>query len=114
MALPQKSRLPLRFERGRLNKTGFRKQSQFFTLILGKSPVSTDLPRFAILVSKKISPLATERNRVRRLTSEIIKESLTYISTADYLVIPKKNVLYASYEDVKMDFSTLINDKSGI
>lgn len=109
MALPHLHRLPLRFERDRLNAQGERHQGVYFTLIKAKLPQDLNFPRFAVLISKKISPLSTERNRLKRLTTQALQSFIPQISPADYLIIPKKDLLSASYYQVVSDLERLLD-----
>lgn len=109
MALAHRYRLPLRFERDRLNAQGERHQSSFFTLLRAPSPPDLTTARFAILLSKKLSPLAVTRNRLKRLTTTALQPLLDSTPPADYLLIPKKELLTASFPQVSSDLKTLLS-----
>jgi len=105
MALPKSHRLSLRFERDRLNKTGKSFSGKFFTLVAADSPENTS--RFAILLSKKTATRAVDRNKIKRITSEIIESALSSIPGKDYLVIPKKQVLTEENKNLSEDLKSL-------
>jgi ribonuclease P protein component len=109
MALPKSHRLSLRFERDRLNQTGQTKHGKFFTLVVAKTPEEKLVsPRFAILLSKKTSPLAINRNKIKRITSDIIVSLLNIFPKGDFLIIPKKQVLTEDYKGLLEDIKNLI------
>ena len=108
MALSKKYRLPLRFERTRINKEGHPVSGRYLTVISSPSPL-LDYPRFAFLVSKKVSPLATDRNRIRRQFTEIVSSLLPKIKVKDYLLIPKKSALSCSYDLLDKDIQSILN-----
>lgn len=116
MALPRANRLSLRFERERLTQTGKTVHGQFFTLIAAPAPRSprpagrdeVGLPRFAILLSKKTAKLAVDRNKIKRITSAILEPLLPSIIPKDYLIIPKRQVLTANFQDLQKNLSSLL------
>lgn len=111
MALARAHRLSLRFERERLTKTGKTVYGRFFTLISVKIPEDRDkkIPRFAIIVSKKTSPLAVGRNKIKRIVSTTIESILSSVPAKDYLVIPKKQILTEDKKTIKEDLKTLFS-----
>ena len=109
MALAKKNLLPLRFERDRIDKIGKPQSGRYFTVIKATDKEQL-IPRFAILVSKKISLLATDRNYLRRRISSIIHDILPTVFPADYLIIPKKNSLGTNINDLKTDLNKLFHD----
>lgn len=112
MALSKKYRLPLRFERNRIDKEGHPVSGRLLTVIVAPHTTDIDNSRFAILVSKKISLLAVKRNLLRRHISEAIQSILPLLTSRDYLVIPKKNALDSSVSELKNDLLTILHVKS--
>lgn len=106
MALPRANRLSLRFERESLKQNGLSFRGHFFTLI--KNTSSVENPRFAILVSRKTSSLSVDRNKIRRLTTEALRSFLPAVPSADYLLIPQRQVLQAKFEDLVLDLRRLL------
>ncbi len=55
---------------------------------------SKDYPSFTIVVSTKVSKLATKRNRLKRILREYLKKRLTKIFPGNYMVFikPKRNL----------------------
>jgi len=111
MALSGAFRLPLRFERERLSKTGKTIYGKFFIVVVADSQnTKVIFPRLAILLSKKTAPLATDRNKIKRITSGILENLISSIPPKDYLIIPKKSVLFEKNshlcEDLKNIFQS--------
>jgi cytidylate kinase/ribonuclease P protein component len=78
------------FERFR-KEGGFRNGDGFFVKI--KKNPSNSLPRFAVIVGKKIGK-AHERNRIKRIFREIFRlEQSRLDSQSDYLVVARKGIL---------------------
>jgi ribonuclease P protein component len=69
-----------------------------------------DYSRFCVIISKKISPEAVTRNRLRRQifesirTSSILKDKIIHL---DIILIPKKSILNKSFSEINEDISTL-------
>jgi ribonuclease P protein component len=67
----------------------------FLTKFFNFKVIKNDLPetRFCIIISKKVSKLATKRNRIKRQVSEVIRLNLPNIKTGFDMVIFCKNDL---------------------
>lgn len=115
--LPRQYRLPLRTEFKRIKKEGRIIQGRFFSLLICPQLPITNcqlLPsRFAFIVSKKISPLASRRNRIRRLLSEAIYSFLSKIKPGfDFVFLIKKTIIGKNLVEIKREVeSLLINEK---
>ncbi len=110
MALPKSHRLSLRFDRERLNQTGKTVFGKFFTLVVAETPEDkkAQSPRLAILLSKKTASLAVDRNKIKRVTSAIIENTLSSIPPKDYLIVPKRQVHETDFQILKKDLSNLL------
>lgn len=84
--------------------------SRFFVLKLRHN---THLkPRFAISLGKKLDKRASQRNYLRRVTSELIRTLLLeHIKQwgVDILLIGKPALVHASFEDIKQDLLQLFS-----
>ncbi|HAI22884.1 TPA: ribonuclease P protein component [Candidatus Collierbacteria bacterium] len=111
MALARAHRLSLRFERDRLNKVGKTVFGKFFTLVVADTPENnkSQSPRLAILLSKKTAPLATDRNKIKRITSALVEDIFSLISPKDYLLIPKKQVLIEDHQSLIEDLKNIFS-----
>lgn len=107
--LSKPNRLSLRTERLRLEKEGITRHSPLFIVVSAPSSLGEAAPsRFALLISKKLAPLSVERHRLKRLITEIIRLNLDdFPKGKDLLIIPKKNVLTATREQVHTDLKHL-------
>lgn len=95
MALPRRNRLNLRFNRQTLNKEGVTHRTPLFTFIT--TPNSTPHSRFAVILSRKFSPLAVNRNRIKRLITDTLRLHLDKLpASQDILIIPQKKILSLS------------------
>ena len=92
--LPSRHRLPLRFERRRLEQSGVSHAVPELTIITLERKTPTLPSRFSVLVSKKISPKAVDRNRLRRVILNQILTLLPHLKRGyDTLLLPRKNTI---------------------
>lgn len=105
--LPRKFRLPLKTEYFRIKKTGHYLNGEFVTILY--SPSSLGLPRFAFVVSKKISNKATKRNRVKRLIGEAVRSLIPEIKKpADFIIMAKPKILEKELLEIKEELKKLL------
>ena len=69
-------------------------------------------PRFAIIVSTKVSKLAVKRNRLKRLVREWVKTKLTGLPMADYVIIAKPAALRLQPLELQRQLLVLFNQIS--
>lgn len=87
------------------NKKGKEFENPLFKLRVFEAESSN--PRFAFVVSKKISKSAVVRNRTKRVLRKAVEELLEIIkSTKDTIVIAKKELAFDQKEEAK---NNLIN-----
>lgn len=106
MSLPSKNKFSLRSGQGNF----FEGKKYFldnYTVMVKHNPDSKS-SRFAILLSKKISKKATERNKIRRRTSYLIKKKLPLFPLNNYLFLPKKTVLTIPFSSLTSDLERLL------
>jgi len=96
--IPQRNRL----EKSRVEyilKKGTRKSGKLFNLKYLNSP--TQQSRFCVIVSLKVTPKATLRNRLRRQIYEIIRTSEFKPKTPqDIILITKPDITSLSFEEL--------------
>ncbi len=83
---------------------GQTKDNQYFSLVSGKH--KTDKPKIACVVSKKISPLATQRNLFRRRMYEAVRSvglGRFYSDTIIYLKKPGTSLRKKELEDLILE-----------
>lgn len=66
------------------------------------------ISRFAFIVSKKISPLAVQRNRIRRLLSEAIYSGIEKIKPGnDFVFLVKKLIIGKNLTEIKKEIESI-------
>ncbi|MFA6918344.1 MAG: ribonuclease P protein component [Candidatus Gracilibacteria bacterium] len=71
---------------------------------------NNDLPRFCVIISRKMSGKAVERNRIKRQITEAIRTSdfLKNPANVDLILIPKKSIIKKSFAEIKTDLESLL------
>lgn len=114
--LPKTNRLP-KLEIDLLKSKGKPKFSKNFTLLhLSNLDINNSkfkFPRFAIIISKKVSKKAVDRNRIKRIIREAIILNLNKISTNnDYLIIAKQSSLKLTNNEIRREVEELLSPSS--
>jgi ribonuclease P protein component len=106
MALNKKNRLKKKKDFERVFKQGKAVKGNF----LFAKYISNDLgfPRFAFIVSSKVSGKAVVRNRVRRAVSEASRLKLKEFHPADIIFIAAKPIVQAPREDIEKEVSAIL------
>jgi len=105
--LPKAHRLPLRFHRTQTETTATRFHSPLFTLAVSPADSSSSPIRFAIIVSKKISNKAVDRNHVRRQISAAIAALLPHLRPGFHVIVyPKIAILTADRQSLVNQLTT--------
>lgn len=94
-------------------KKGKKRQSENFGVFY-VTKGSEDVPKFAFVISKKISKLAVNRNRVKRAMSEAIRRNISKIPRGvDFVFLAKKSIVDKSTEEIMKEVQEfLYNDLS--
>ena len=96
-------RVRRRSEFQQIFKNGYRVGSRYFTLLL--SPNAGSTPRLGIVASKKLGD-AVRRNRAKRLIRELFRLNQTPSAGLDVVVIPRRELFDAAYDELDRDFRT--------
>ncbi len=104
--LSTKHRLAKTTEITAVTTHGRRFFSQFFVLKAMFKPNVT--PRVAFVVSTKISKLAVERNRVRRVLRETVRPNIENLRSGDYVVIVKASVTKLKNKEIAQQFLSFL------
>jgi len=110
--LPKQYRLHDYQEIERVKKEGKLSQSPLFgVLILEKTGQSVSLsvpPRFAFIVSKKVSIKATERNRIKRVLSESVRSLLPAIKPdIDGIFLGKRGIIGKKRTEIEPELENI-------
>ncbi len=97
-----------------LRENGVMYRTSLFGLLAGKT--EEEVNRFGIIVSKKISKKAIERNKIRRLVYEGIRTNQEILNNKGYkiVILANKNLLEKKYEEVEKEVKLVfvkINEK---
>lgn len=80
--------------------------------IAAKYQNDTTSPRVGIIISKKISKLATKRNRIRRLLRESLRKRMGRLPKGGrFVILAKQGLLGASREDIDKELEKLLNGR---
>ena len=102
--LSRANRLSLKTNRFRREKEGKTLSSPLFTIVVAPRENSSLPIRFANLISKKLLPLSTDRHQLKRRLTEILRLNLDKLPSGfDILLIPKRNILTASGDQILSD-----------
>jgi ribonuclease P protein component len=83
-------------------------KSVFGTLISMRA-IKSDTLKFAVSVSKKVAPLAVDRNRLRRKVYNSLPSLISEIkSPAFIMIMPKKEILTVSMDVLRLEIGTLL------
>lgn len=66
-------------------------------------------PKFACVVSKKISPKATERNTIRRRVMAVLRDISASMPGGIYVFTAKKDVKLANFQDILEDLTKIVS-----
>lgn len=105
--LPKKYRLIKEKDFKRVNSSRQSFFSSLFRLRLAKNDQADS--RFAVVTTTRLSKRATQRNRLRRQLTEIIRLNRKDIKSGyDMIFMAKPNALDKGYQDLERDFIYLV------
>lgn len=92
-------------------------KSVFGTLISMRfmaAPASTQKSKFSVSVSKKVAPLAVDRNRIRRRTYAALEKTQKSIKNPVYaMLMPKKEFLKVPFGTITQEVESIFK-KAGL
>ncbi len=80
-------------------------------MVLLYAPNDLNYSRVGIIVSKKVSKKAVDRNRAKRLLREVFRLNKNLIKNGDYILIARKNILGIKLKDLQEDFINILKGK---
>lgn len=69
-----------------------------------------DSRRFTVVVSTKVSKRAVERNRIKRVIRETLRQALPHFKPGDYVIIVKNSVANKPAEDIRTQLNKLLTN----
>lgn len=112
--LPKAHRLPLRLSRHSLESQATTLHSPFFTLKFAPSADFTQPTRAALIVSKKVASLATDRNRLRRRLSGQLATLIPRFRPGFDLIFYLKPALQSASTDELLNSLTTTLTQAGV
>jgi ribonuclease P protein component len=99
--LPKKHRLVKACDFNIIKKKGRRYNANYYGLIVYERG-DTNPSRFAFIVSKKISPKAVNRNKIKRFLRSLVSDLVKKVKPGyDVLFLSKKNIVKAEPSELK-------------
>ena len=86
-AFNKSNRLLAKADFDRVFKKGLKNHGKYFLVVYSKN--GQDIPRLGIAVSRKVSPRAVIRNRIKRQIREAFRQNKSLVSGFDIVVIAK-------------------------
>lgn len=102
MSLNKKNRLKKKRDFEDVFKKGKAVKGSFLFIKYRKNELGTS--RFGFVVSAKIAGKAVERNRIRRILSEVARVVVDGLRSYDIIVFATRQIAVASKKDIAEDF----------
>jgi ribonuclease P protein component len=84
-------------------KKGKKEQSENFGVFYFDRN-SDDLPKFAFVISKKISKLAVHRNRIKRAMGESVRRNINIVPKGlEFVFLAKKSIVGRTTEEIMQE-----------
>lgn len=110
--LKRENRIRLKKEFTEVKNKGRVEYSPLFGWLLYKE--NDNLKKFGFVVSKKISKKAVDRNRIRRLLAEVVRENLDKFEDGTRLVfLTKQEILGKSLVDIEREIKRMMGQTRG-
>ena len=107
MVLPKRNKISDNSEFEKIYRKGRKMQGEFLTLIFLKN--RNGISRFGVVVSGKVSKKATERNRIKRKITEIIRKDFAdFKGGFDFLILAKPESLSKKSDNLKKDLMSIL------
>jgi len=72
-------------------------------------PGVTITPRFTVIVSTRVSKSAVERNRIKRIIREDLRQSISTFKPGDYVIIVKIRAMKKPAGDIRRELNQLLS-----
>lgn len=105
--LKRENRIRLKKEFAEIKNKGRVLYSPLFGFLTHKE--NDDQKKFGFIVSKKISKRAVDRNKIRRILSEVVRENLERFENGIRIIfLTKKEILGKKYDEVEKEVEKFI------
>lgn len=105
--LKRENRIRLKKEFTEVKNKGRILYSPLFGFLTYKE--NDDQKKFGFIVSKKISKRAVDRNKIRRILSEVVRENLERFENGTRIIfLTKKEILGKKYDEVEKEIKRII------
>lgn len=108
MALNKKNRLKKKRDFGEVFKNGRAVKGSFLFIKYRKNGLAAS--RFGFVVSAKVAGNAVERNRIKRILSEVARDRIESLDGYDILVFAANKITSVPKEDIKKDLLEVFNE----
>lgn len=113
MILPSQNRLKGNEQIESIKKKGKAIQDAFFGVLYLEN--TDGVPKFAFVISTKISKLAVHRNRINRSLHEGVRRSLAMVpKNYDYVFLVKKSIETKSTQEIIREVESFFNNNKTI
>lgn len=99
MALNKKNRLKKKRDFEDVFKKGKAVKGSFLFIKYRKNKL--DMPRFGFVVSAKVAKKAVERNKTRRILSEVARSAIKNLDNYDIVVFATRGIIAVPKKDVR-------------
>lgn len=101
-SFPGSARLKDRFDFIRLQKSGEKLYSKHFLVSITES--KTNCSRLGVAITKKVSPNATVRNKIKRRLREIFRlNRANFRGNFDVVIVARRDAHLCTYEEVERE-----------
>ncbi len=94
-------------EYDRVRAKGSVVRNPFFTIIYSQLP-KEECPRVGVVVGRRVGKAVT-RNKLKRITRELVRASYTYMAFGHHCIAyPKTTILRAKFQDVESAWTQML------
>lgn len=105
--LPKQNRLKKKKDFDRVFNEGSYLDTPLFLVKSAKNNLKVS--RFGFVVSKKVSPKAVERNRIKRIMREVVRKAIQNEKELDIIFISKPTITQQSFFKIQEEINKILN-----
>src|SRR3989304_6398209 len=108
--LKKENRLSTTYEFNKTRRLGRRTSNPLFELFYLKIRNYEGPSRIGVVVSNNFSPIAPERNRVKRVFREVLRLSIRKVPNGYWMVVhPRRAATAKSYEEIRTEINKVLS-----